>query len=137
MKSEIIIFKNVSVKISERNSLDNLNFSIKSGEFTYLIGKTGSGKSSIIKSMYADAQIKSGNCMVNGFDLIKIKKNQIPFLRRKIGIVFQDFKLLSDRTILNYYLIEQFLKILNLFSKQLNGLIISKSIIELMKFWKK
>jgi len=99
MKSEIIIFKNVSVKISERNSLDNLNFSIKSGEFTYLIGKTGSGKSSIIKSMYADAQIKSGNCMVNGFDLIKIKKNQIPFLRRKIGIVFQDFKLLSDRTI--------------------------------------
>ena len=99
MKSEIIIFKNVSVKISERNSLDNLNFSIKSGDFTYLIGKTGSGKSSIIRSIYCDIPIQSGICSIDGLEVNKIKKNQIPFLRRKIGIIFQDFKLLSDRSI--------------------------------------
>ena len=99
MKSEIIIFKNVSVKISDKNSLDNLNFSIKSGDFTYLIGKTGSGKSSIIRSIYCDIPIQSGICSIDGLEVNKIKKNQIPFLRRKIGIIFQDFKLLSDRSI--------------------------------------
>ena len=99
MKSEIIIFKNVSVKISDRNSLDNLNFSIGSGDFTYLIGKTGSGKSSIIRSIYCDIPIQSGVCTIDGLEFNKIKKNQIPFLRRKIGIIFQDFKLLSDRSI--------------------------------------
>lgn len=99
MKSEIIIFKNVTVKISEKNSLDNLNFSIKSGDFTYLIGKTGSGKSSIIRSIYCDIPIQSGICTIDGLEVNKIKKNQIPFLRRKIGIIFQDFKLLSDRSI--------------------------------------
>jgi len=99
MKSEIIIFKNVSVKISDKNSLDNLNFSIKSGNFTYLIGKTGSGKSSIIRSIYCDIPIQSGTCTIDGLEVNKIKKNQIPFLRRKIGVIFQDFKLLSDRSI--------------------------------------
>ena len=99
MKSEIIIFKNVSVKISDRNSLDNLNFSIESGDFTYLIGKTGSGKSSIIRSIYCDIPIQSGICTIDGLEVNKIKKNQIPFLRRKIGVIFQDFKLLSDRSI--------------------------------------
>ena len=99
MKSEIIAFNEVSIKISETNVLENLNFSINSGNFTYLIGKTGSGKSSIIRSMYGDIPIQSGNCIIDGFDISKIKKNQIPFLRRKIGIIFQDFKLLSDRSI--------------------------------------
>ena len=99
MKSEIIIFKNISVKISDKNSLDNLNFSIKSEDFTYLIGKTGSGKSSIIRSIYCDIPIQSGTCTIDGLEVNKIKKNQIPFLRRKIGIIFQDFKLLSDRSI--------------------------------------
>ena len=83
MKSEIIIFKNVSVKISDKNSLDNLNFSIKSGDFTYLIGKTGSGKSSIIRSIYCDIPIQSGICSIDGLEVNKIKKNQIPFLRRR------------------------------------------------------
>ena len=92
MKSEIIAFNEVSIKISETNVLENLNFSINSGNFTYLIGKTGSGKSSIIRSMYGDIPIQSGNCIIDGFDISKIKKNQIPFLRRKIGIIFQDFK---------------------------------------------
>lgn len=99
MKSEIIAFNEVSIKISETNFLENLNFSINSGNFTYLIGKTGSGKSSIIRSMYGDIPIQYGNCIIDGFEISKIKKNQIPFLRRKIGIIFQDFKLLSDRSI--------------------------------------
>ena len=99
MKSEIIVFNEVSLKISETNIIENLNFSISSGDFTYLIGKTGSGKSSIIRSIYCDIPIQSGNCVIDGIEIDKIKKNQIPFLRRKIGIIFQDFKLLSDRTV--------------------------------------
>ena len=99
MKSEIIVFNEVSLKISETNIIENLNFSISSGDFTYLIGKTGSGKSSIIRSIYCDIPIQSGNCVVDGIEINKIKKNQIPFLRRKIGIIFQDFKLLSDRSV--------------------------------------
>ena len=99
MKSEIILFNEVSLKISETNIIENLNFSISSGDFTYLIGKTGSGKSSIIRSIYCDIPIHSGNCVIDGVEIDKIKKNQIPFLRRKIGIIFQDFKLLSDRSV--------------------------------------
>ena len=99
IKSEIIVFDEVSLKISEANIIENLKFSISSGDFTYLIGKTGSGKSSIIRSIYCDIPILSGNCVINGIEIDKIKKNQIPFLRRKIGIIFQDFKLLSDRSI--------------------------------------
>ena len=99
MNSEIIVFDKVSLKISKTNILTNLNFSISQGDFTYLIGKTGSGKSSIIRSIYCDIPIESGKSIIDGKDISKIKKNQIPFLRRKIGIIFQDFKLLSDRSI--------------------------------------
>jgi len=99
MKSEIIVFNEVSLKISETNIIENLNFSISTGDFTYLIGKTGSGKSSIIRSIYCDIPIQSGSCVIDGIEINKIKKNQIPFLRRKIGIIFQDFKLLSDRSV--------------------------------------
>ena len=99
MNSEIIVFDKVSLKISKTNILTNLNFSISQGDFTYLIGKTGSGKSSIIRSIYCDIAIESGKSIIDGKDISKIKKNQIPFLRRKIGIIFQDFKLLSDRSI--------------------------------------
>ncbi|MAT79161.1 MAG: phosphonate ABC transporter ATP-binding protein [Flavobacteriales bacterium] len=99
MKSKIITYNKVSLKISEINILENLSFSINSGEFAYLIGKTGSGKSSIIRSMYYDVQIQSGECTVDGIKINNIKKREIPFLRRKIGIIFQDFKLLSDRSI--------------------------------------
>ena len=99
MKSKIITYNKVSLKISEINILENLSFSINSGDFAYLIGKTGSGKSSIIRSMYYDVQIQSGECTVDGIKINNIKKREIPFLRRKIGIIFQDFKLLSDRSI--------------------------------------
>ena len=99
MNSEIIVFDKVCLKISNTKILNNLNFSISQGDFTYLIGKTGSGKSSIIRSIYCDIPIESGKSIIDGKDISEIKKSQIPFLRRKIGIVFQDFKLLSDRSI--------------------------------------
>ena len=99
MNTEIIVFDKVSLKISKTNILHNLNFSISQGDFTYLIGKTGSGKSSIIRSIYCDIPIESGKSIINGKDISEIRKSQIPFLRRKIGIIFQDFKLLSDRSI--------------------------------------
>lgn len=79
--------------------LSNVTFKIEKGEFTYLIGKTGSGKSSLLKILYGDLPVIEGEGMVCGFDLHKLKNKDIPYLRRKIGIVFQDFQLLSDRSI--------------------------------------
>ena len=99
MKSEIIIYEKVSLKIGENNFLENLSFSLQPGEFSYLIGKTGSGKSSILRSIYCDVPIQSGNCIIDGVCINNIKKSKVPLLRRKIGIIFQDFKLLSDRTV--------------------------------------
>ena len=74
MNSEIIVFDKVSLKISKTNILNNLNFSISQGDFTYLIGKTGSGKSSIIRSIYCDIPIQSGNCVIDGTEIDKIKR---------------------------------------------------------------
>lgn len=79
--------------------LKNVDFEIQPGAFFYLIGKTGSGKSSLLKVLYGDLSLKSGIGEVVGFDLPSLKEKEIPFLRRKIGIVFQDFKLLNDRNI--------------------------------------
>tara|TARA_B100001093_G_scaffold289314_1_gene276327 strand:+ start:1250 stop:1927 length:678 start_codon:yes stop_codon:yes gene_type:complete len=97
--SEIIIYEKVFLKIGENNFLENLSFSLKPSEFSYLIGKTGSGKSSILRSIYCDVPIQSGNCIIDGVCINNIKKSEVPLLRRKIGIIFQDFKLLSDRTV--------------------------------------
>jgi cell division transport system ATP-binding protein len=72
---------------------------LSKGEFVYLVGRTGSGKSTLMKSIYADIKVNSGMAYVAGFDLLKLKSSQVPLLRRKIGIVFQDFQLLSDRTV--------------------------------------
>ena len=88
-----------TINITEEKSIRNINFSIAENEFIYLIGKTGSGKSSILRTMYADKNLSEGDLKIFDFDLKKIKKKEIPFLRRKIGIVFQDFKLLPDRTV--------------------------------------
>ena len=90
-----------SVKISQRNKtiFKSLDFKINSGEFVFLIGKTGSGKSSLIKTLYGDLNIDSGEAIVVGCDLKNLKQNQLHLLRRKIGVVFQDFKLLQDMTI--------------------------------------
>ncbi len=79
--------------------LNDVNFEIEKGEFVFLIGRTGGGKSSLLKTLYADLSLRLGDVEVAGFDIRKIKKNEVPMLRRKIGIVFQDFQLLQDRTV--------------------------------------
>ena len=79
--------------------LTNVNFEMEKGDFVYLIGKTGSGKSSFMKTLYGDLELTEGEGNVVDFNLRTMKENDIPFLRRKLGIVFQDFKLLPDRTI--------------------------------------
>jgi cell division transport system ATP-binding protein len=98
MKS-VLEYKKATINITEEKSIKNINFSIAENEFIYLIGKTGSGKSSILRTMYADKNLTEGDLKIFDIDLKKIKKKEIPFLRRKIGIVFQDFKLLPDRTV--------------------------------------
>ena len=98
MKS-VLEYKKATINITEEKSIKNINFSISENEFIYLIGKTGSGKSSILRTMYADKNLSEGDLKIFDIDLKKIKKKEIPFLRRKIGIVFQDFKLLPDRTV--------------------------------------
>ena len=95
----VLEYKKATINITEEKSIKNINFSIAENEFIYLIGKTGSGKSSILRTMYADKNLSEGDLKIFDIDLKKIKKKQIPFLRRKIGIVFQDFKLLPDRTV--------------------------------------
>ncbi len=79
--------------------LKNVNLTIKPGEFVYMVGKTGSGKSSLLKTLYGELPLIKGSGMVEGFQLEKMRSKDIPYFRRKIGIVFQDFKLLSDRTV--------------------------------------
>ena len=94
-----ISLKNAAIYQHERCILKDVNFEIGEGEFVYLIGKTGSGKSSLLKTLYADLPAKKGDIMIADFDLRRIKKREIPMLRRKIGIVFQDFQLLFDRSV--------------------------------------
>ncbi|MEN4758792.1 ATP-binding cassette domain-containing protein [Chryseobacterium sp. MYb264] len=88
-------------KIAQKNFtvLSDVNLNIKKGRFCYLIGKTGSGKSSLLKTLYGHIPLASGHGAVVGFDLAKLRTSDIPNLRRKLGIVFQDFQLLSDRTV--------------------------------------
>ena len=95
----LISYSNVSIWQQEQEILENINFSICPGEFVYLIGKVGSGKSTFLKSIYGELDIKDGNAMVLGYDMRTIKRKHIPALRRRIGIVFQDFQLLTDRTV--------------------------------------
>ena len=79
--------------------LSEVDFSVEEGEFVYLIGRVGSGKSTLLKTLYADVQLLVGEGCVVGFDLRKLRRRQIPYLRRKIGIVFQDYQLLTDRNV--------------------------------------
>jgi len=95
----IISFRDVPVFQKEVLVLTNVSLDISSGEFVYLIGKTGSGKSTLLKAIYADLPVKKGLAYVAGYDLTRIKNREIPFLRRKLGIIFQDFQLLSDRSV--------------------------------------
>ena len=99
METPIVDLKNININHDDKNILSDISLSIKKGEFIYLIGKTGSGKSSLLKILYGNLKILDGEANVVGINVVKIKKKEIPFLRRKLGIVFQDFKLLSDRSI--------------------------------------
>ena len=94
----VIRYSSVDIDF-EKNILSNVNLDIKKGEFVYLIGKTGSGKSSLLKSIYADIRIDVGSAYVCGFTLNGLKKSKIPLLRRRLGIIFQDFQLLKDRSV--------------------------------------
>ena len=95
----IINLANVSIFQKHNLVLTNVSLNIDKGEFVYLLGKTGSGKSSLLKTLYGELDLVEGSATVAGFDLSKIKRKEIPFLRRKLGIVFQDFQLLSDRSV--------------------------------------
>ena len=95
----VIELINASIFQNNDSVLEKVNIKVAKGDFVFLIGRTGSGKSSLIKVLYGDLTLKEGIGNVVGFDLLKITHKEIPFLRRKIGVVFQDFKLLSDRDI--------------------------------------
>jgi cell division transport system ATP-binding protein len=99
MNDQIISLEGVNIHQDQHQIFNNINLKIKHGDFVYLIGETGSGKSSLVKSLYSEIKVSSGNISVANYDLNKIQSNEIPLLRRKIGIVFQDFQLLSDRTV--------------------------------------
>jgi cell division transport system ATP-binding protein len=95
----LISVKNAFIYQKDKLVLSNVSFSIQKGEFVYLIGKTGSGKSSLLKTLYAELWLEKGFAEVAGYPLHEIRKIQIPMLRRRMGIVFQDFQLLTDRNI--------------------------------------
>ena len=99
MSNSVIKLTNVDVFQQNQLVLSQVNLHVDSGEFVYLIGQTGSGKSSLLKVIYGDLHIKTGEGSVAGYDLKKLSDDEVPFLRRKLGIVFQDFQLLTDRTV--------------------------------------
>ncbi len=99
MEKTVLNLENADIYQRDNLVLSKVNLTINKGDFYYLIGKTGSGKSSLMKTLYGDLSLQRGTGTIVDFDLKKLKEKEIPFLRRKIGIVFQDFKLLSDRTV--------------------------------------
>jgi len=101
MPETILQLKDVAIFQKENLVLNDISLDVNKGEFVYLIGKTGSGKSSFMKTLYGDLPLNQGEGEIVGFDLKKLKEKDIPYLRRKLGIVFQDFKLLPDRNINN------------------------------------
>jgi len=99
MKLPLVQFENATIIQNKQTILSDVNIEVQEGDFTFLIGKTGTGKSSLIKTLYADLPLQSGTGRVSDFNLAEIKQREIPFLRRKLGVVFQYFKLLPDRSI--------------------------------------
>lgn len=95
----VVTVKDVSIFQDHNTVLSDLSFDILKGEFVYLVGRTGSGKSSLLKTLYADLPLRLGDATVAGFNIRGIKSHQVPLLRRKLGIIFQDFQLFNDRTV--------------------------------------
>ena len=95
--NQIVNIEDATIFHHYKTILNNVNFQLKIGEFAYIIGETGSGKSSLLRTIYSDIPLKMGKIIVDGQDISNIKKNQLPYLRRKIGIIFQDFQLFQDR----------------------------------------
>ncbi len=95
----VVRVKDVSIFQGQQPVLQNLTFDIEKGDFVFLVGRTGSGKSSLLKTLYADLPLRLGDINVAGFDIRGLRQRDIPLLRRKIGIIFQDFQLLPDRTV--------------------------------------
>lgn len=95
----LITYQHVSISLQGQEILSNVNFELKKGEFVYLIGKVGSGKSTFLKTIYGEVEINDGEAQVMGYSLRQLKRKDLPPLRRKLGIVFQDFQLLTDRTV--------------------------------------
>ena len=103
MSQSVLSLKNVNIYQEGKIILSDVNLEVNHGEFIYIIGKTGSGKSSLLKTLYADLPLLEGEGKIVEFDLATLKEDDIPFLRRKFGIVFQDFKLLPDRSCKRQY----------------------------------
>lgn len=99
MQEQLINYSNVQLNREENIILRGVNLAVNRGDFLYIIGKVGSGKSTLMKSMYAELPIEEGSARVFDYELARVKRRLVPFLRRKIGIVFQDFQLLIDRTV--------------------------------------
>jgi len=96
-KEKILSIKEATIFHHYKTILNNVNLNLNKGEFIYIIGKTGSGKSSLLRTIYCDIPLKMGKIIVDGENISEIKRNQLPYLRRKIGIIFQDFQLFHDR----------------------------------------
>lgn len=99
MQEAIIELKHVNIYQGTNLVLQDVNLRVQKGEFVYLVGKTGTGKSSLLKTLYGDLPLKEGDCTVVGFNLREMDWKKVPFLRRNLGVVFQDFQLLTDRNV--------------------------------------
>lgn len=99
MSQLVLSLEGVNIYQNKHKVLSNVNLEVQKGEFIYLIGKTGAGKSSLMKTLYADLKLEEGEGTIVDYDLKKLKEKDIPYLRRSLGIIFQDFKLLPDRTV--------------------------------------
>lgn len=98
-KNAVVSVRHANIYQEQRKIIEDLSFDISASEFVYLIGQTGSGKTSILRTLYADLSLRTGQAWVAGYEVNKMKRKDVPFLRRKLGIIFQDFELFTDRNI--------------------------------------